>query len=116
MENTVIGVGCVDRRNRDQNKIIQPDKNYTRKARGNKVNKEPLNFAIIGCGRIAERHAKHIENNGNLLSVCDIDENKAEKLSQSFGNPRFYRPRRAFNKLIQFAHQMGYIIGMLLTL
>jgi predicted dehydrogenase len=34
---------------------------------------EKINFAIIGCGRIAQRHAEHINNNGRLVAVCDID-------------------------------------------
>jgi predicted dehydrogenase len=28
-------------------------------------------FAIVGCGRIAERHAEHIAKNGILTAVCD---------------------------------------------
>lgn len=36
-----------------------------------------LKFAIIGCGRIAQRHAEHISNNGILKAVCDIDVEKA---------------------------------------
>lgn len=31
-----------------------------------------LNFALVGCGRIAERHAKHIIGMGNLIAVCDV--------------------------------------------
>ncbi len=44
-----------------------------------------LNFAIIGCGRIAQRHAEHIENNGKLLAVCDIVEEKATQLAEKYG-------------------------------
>jgi len=33
-----------------------------------------ISFGIIGCGRIAERHAVHISNQGRLMDVCDIDE------------------------------------------
>ena len=43
-----------------------------------------INFAIIGCGRIAQRHAEHINNFGNLLAVCDIDLNKAKKLGSQY--------------------------------
>jgi UDP-N-acetyl-2-amino-2-deoxyglucuronate dehydrogenase len=32
-----------------------------------------LNFGIIGCGRIAERHAAEMKGLGNLVAVCDID-------------------------------------------
>ncbi|MEO8414529.1 MAG: Gfo/Idh/MocA family oxidoreductase [Ginsengibacter sp.] len=37
-----------------------------------------LNFGIIGCGRIAQRHAEHIQNNGSLIAVCDIVEERAK--------------------------------------
>ena len=36
-----------------------------------------IRFAIIGCGRIAERHAMHIHTFGKLISVCDIEVSKA---------------------------------------
>jgi predicted dehydrogenase len=38
-----------------------------------------INFAIIGCGRIAQRHAEHIAKNGELSAVCDIDIEKATR-------------------------------------
>jgi len=31
-----------------------------------------LKFAIVGCGRIAERHAEHIVKQAKLVAVCDI--------------------------------------------
>lgn len=43
------------------------------------------NFAIIGCGRIAQRHAEHIANNGLLKAVCDIDLEKAKLLADKYG-------------------------------
>lgn len=43
-----------------------------------------LNFAIIGCGRIAQRHAEHIVNNGNLIAVCDNVESKANELATKY--------------------------------
>ena len=33
--------------------------------------KEQLRFAIIGCGRIAQRHAEHIQRVGKLVAACD---------------------------------------------
>ena len=42
------------------------------------------NFAIIGCGRIAQRHAKHISNSGKLIAVCDNVEEKAKKLAEDY--------------------------------
>lgn len=44
-----------------------------------------LNFAIVGCGRIGTRHAGHIRNNGNLLAVCDIEDEKATALANEYG-------------------------------
>jgi UDP-N-acetyl-2-amino-2-deoxyglucuronate dehydrogenase len=41
-------------------------------------------FGIIGCGRIAQRHAEHISNNGILKAVCDIDFAKAVDLGQKY--------------------------------
>lgn len=45
---------------------------------------EKLKFAIIGCGRIAERHAEQISRLGNLTAVCDKIESKAQKLGQQY--------------------------------
>jgi UDP-N-acetyl-2-amino-2-deoxyglucuronate dehydrogenase len=44
-----------------------------------------INFAIIGCGRIAERHAKHIAHFGKLVAVCDKVELKAKALADTYG-------------------------------
>lgn len=35
-------------------------------------NERPVGFIIVGCGRIAERHAEHIAKLGRLVAVCDI--------------------------------------------
>ncbi|NML19607.1 Gfo/Idh/MocA family oxidoreductase [Pseudoflavitalea sp. G-6-1-2] len=44
-----------------------------------------LNFAIIGCGRIAQRHAEHINNTGKLVAVCDVDKAAADALAAKYG-------------------------------
>jgi UDP-N-acetyl-2-amino-2-deoxyglucuronate dehydrogenase len=44
-----------------------------------------INFAIIGCGRIAQRHAEHINKQGKLLAVCDIDISKAKEMAEKYG-------------------------------
>ena len=41
-------------------------------------------FAIIGCGRIAERHALQISHVANLVAVCDIDIEKARILANTY--------------------------------
>lgn len=43
-----------------------------------------LHFAVIGCGRIAQRHAEHISKVGKLVAVCDIDVAKARDLAARF--------------------------------
>jgi UDP-N-acetyl-2-amino-2-deoxyglucuronate dehydrogenase len=44
-----------------------------------------LRFGIIGCGRIATRHALHISKRGTLVAVCDIVREKADELAKSYG-------------------------------
>lgn len=49
-----------------------------------------LNFALIGCGRIAQRHAEHIANNGVLKAVCDINKPKADELGAKYKADVYY--------------------------
>ena|SRR5450432_537565 len=46
---------------------------------------KPIRFAIIGCGRIAERHAIQIKMAGHLDSVCDIIIERAKHLGDEYG-------------------------------
>jgi len=41
-------------------------------------------FAIIGCGRIAERHAMQISQMANLVAVCDTNVEVAIQLAQKY--------------------------------
>ena len=41
-----------------------------------------ISFALIGCGRIGERHAEHIARLGKLSAVCDVDEERAGKFGK----------------------------------
>ncbi|HEX4373092.1 MAG TPA: Gfo/Idh/MocA family oxidoreductase [Puia sp.] len=43
-----------------------------------------IQFAIIGCGRIAQRHAEHIDKLGKLVAVCDVIADKAEALEKKY--------------------------------
>ena len=47
-------------------------------------------FAIVGCGRIARRHAEQIKRVGTLAAVCDIDNTAADELSRVFGARPYY--------------------------
>lgn len=49
-----------------------------------------LNFAIIGCGRIAVRHAEHIKNNGTLKAVCDIEKSRADVLGNEYSTKVYH--------------------------
>jgi len=49
----------------------------------------PLKFSIVGCGRIAQRHAEHIQKLGELTGVCDIVAAKAKELAGKYKVPFF---------------------------
>jgi UDP-N-acetyl-2-amino-2-deoxyglucuronate dehydrogenase len=49
-----------------------------------------IRFAIIGCGRIAQRHATQIRNKGELVAVCDIVKEKANELAARYGVRAWY--------------------------
>ncbi len=49
-----------------------------------------LSFAIIGCGRIARRHAEEIVKVGKLEAVCDVIKEKADEMALAFGAQAFY--------------------------
>jgi len=46
-------------------------------------------FGIVGCGRIAQRHAEHIAKTGQLAAVCDIDFHKARDLAEKYKTEAF---------------------------
>ncbi len=48
-----------------------------------------LKFALIGCGRIGQRHAEHIQNNGILQAVCDTDKEKAAAFASKFNSKAY---------------------------
>lgn len=48
------------------------------------------NFAIIGCGRIAQRHAENIANHGKLVAVCDVIKDKADTLGSKYNARPYY--------------------------
>jgi UDP-N-acetyl-2-amino-2-deoxyglucuronate dehydrogenase len=52
--------------------------------------KNSIKFGIIGCGRIAERHAEHITKVGKLVSVSDIVPEKADRFAQKFKAIPYY--------------------------
>ena len=59
--------------------------------------KAPPRFAIIGCGKIAPRHAAEAAKQGQLLAVCDIVQEKARALAREFSAKAYY----SINELLE---------------
>lgn len=55
-----------------------------------------LNFALIGCGAIGERHAAIIATHGNLQAVCDIDARKAKAFARRFDSAYYLSTQALF--------------------
>ena len=53
---------------------------------------QKLNFALMGCGRIAGKHAEILSSqidNAKLTAVCDIDINKAKHFGEKYNVPYY---------------------------
>lgn len=54
---------------------------------------EILGFALVGCGRIAKKHADILNegqvNNAKLVAVCDCKEDRAKAYGEKYGVPWF---------------------------
>ena len=50
----------------------------------------PLRFAIIGCGKIAPRHADEAVKYGELVAVCDIIADRADDVAKRYNTQAFY--------------------------
>ena len=52
-----------------------------------------LNFALVGCGRIAKRHSELLGNHqiegARLAAVCDIKPERAKAIGERFGVPYY---------------------------
>lgn len=52
-----------------------------------------LRFALVGCGRIAKKHAEILSgghvSGARLAAVCDIREDRAQAFGQTYGVPHF---------------------------
>lgn len=54
-----------------------------------KTTPNSVGFAIVGCGRIGQRHATHAPKFGRLTAVCDIVEDRARAVASETGAERF---------------------------
>jgi UDP-N-acetyl-2-amino-2-deoxyglucuronate dehydrogenase len=57
---------------------------------------DKVKFAIIGCGRIAQRHAEHILNNGELVAVCDNVSEKADEFAKKYNTKAYHSVEELF--------------------
>lgn len=48
-----------------------------------------IKIGILGCGRIATRHAGHVSRLAKLSAVCDIKEERAAQIGSEYGVPFF---------------------------
>lgn len=55
-----------------------------------------LRFAILGCGRIAQRHAEEIVRRGELVAVCDVVKEKADALAAQYNAVACYSEEELF--------------------
>jgi UDP-N-acetyl-2-amino-2-deoxyglucuronate dehydrogenase len=56
-----------------------------------------IRFAILGCGRIARRHAEQIARLGQLVAVCDIVKRRADELAAAYQAEAYYEAEALFN-------------------
>src|SRR4026207_1218156 len=60
---------------------------------------QDLKFAIIGCGKIAPRHAEQAAKHGTIVAVCDIIKDKADSLASKFNCSAFYNINSLFDSI-----------------
>jgi predicted dehydrogenase len=64
-----------------------------------------IEFAIIGCGRIAQRHAEHIHKFGKLTAVCDIIKERADAMAEKYNAKAYYDA----NEMLQNEHSIAVV-------
>jgi len=53
------------------------------------LSRNSVGFAIVGCGRIGQRHAEHAPKFGELVGVCDVDKDRAAMVARASGAEEF---------------------------
>jgi hypothetical protein len=69
-----------------------------------------IRFAIIGCGRIAQRHAEHIHGKGKLVAVCDVVKERADKIAAAYGSNAYYDVKELLEKDISESKSYSLIL------
>lgn len=61
-----------------------------------------MNYALIGCGRISPNHiAAAIENNLNIVALCDITINKIEEKLKNFNLSKDIRKYTSYKEMFE---------------
>jgi len=70
--------------------------------------KNTINFAIIGCGRIAERHIDAIvkTKNANIIAVCDFNEIRAKEKAKLLDLPSYV----SYHEMINLHPEVDVVI------
>jgi len=71
-----------------------------------------IKFAIVGCGRIAQRHAEHINKMGTLQAVCDIKIERAWNLQEKYGGNKSVKNVTAcssIDQLLKYEKRMDVV-------
>ena len=66
---------------------------------------QKVRFGIVGCGRIAQRHAEHANRLGVLSAVCDEVFERATDLGDRFNARAF----SSFDELLKEAHEIDVV-------
>ena len=68
-----------------------------------------LNFALIGCGAIAQKHAALISSFGRLQAVCDTNKKKANSFAGKYNTSKYF----SIDKLFQ--HEKNIDVAVICT-
>lgn len=72
-----------------------------------------VNFALIGCGRIAQRHAALLAGNhipdARLIAVCDTVEQRASAMGKKYGVPYFTDMHRMLREMGSQIHAVSVL-------
>ena len=61
-----------------------------------------LKYAIIGCGRIAPNHVvSALENGLDIVAICDLDNQKMDKMVEKFGLSKTIRKYQDYKQMIR---------------
>ena len=67
--------------------------------------RNPIRFALVGCGAVASRHATQIMRFGSLAACCDIDNVKTKEFSRLYGGESY----SSLNKMLEIEKNLDVV-------